>query len=509
MLKFVVMSRHWVLLCLGLLYIIVTNIIWIAVDTRPPFWDMAYHQITALRILDAFSNNGAGAFLLIPQLSGGYPLLYPTIVACFYGLFGASVDVAQAVNFPAIALLMLATYGIALRVLPPMQAAWAGVLVIFYPYMLWLSRETVIEYWLSSLVALAILALYRTNEFSSTKHCFVFGVICGLGMLTKTTFVLYVAVPALWFATKNLKNAAVTGIPALLISSYWLLPQWTVFQQYLSGTATYGRVEGDPEVFTWQSILFYVRTLEGYEIFLPLFLLFIAGLIFVVRGRKREWIPILLWIAGGSLALLLIQNKDPRFYAPLLAGVAVISAAALVRVRLTLALLVPLLLFQHYLVSFGIGALPEAVVLVPGTQGFFDWNWNLYTQRYFGLWGPPAHEDWRVEHVLSSVTEEKRPIALGMIPTIPRFDPEAFEFYIALRKYPVVVQRLWDSDVASLTNADYVVLSENDQGYATLFSNEMAKLNAFVMENPGRFQLVERFSLPNAAIIRLYKVQRL
>src|SRR5205814_3048410 len=233
---------------------------------------------------------------------------------------------------------------------------------IFYPYMLWLSRETMIDYWLCSMVAVAIFALYRTNDFTDTKACVVFGIVCGLGMLTKTTFVLYVGVPAFWLARKNLKNAVIAGIPAVLISSYWLVPQYAAYREYLKGTALYGRVEGDPELFTWQSFLFYVRALEGYEIFLPLFLLFIAGLIYAVRSRKPEWASIFVWIVGGSFVLVFIQNKDTRFYAPLLSAVAVISAAALTRLRLTLALLVPLLLFQHYVVSFGIKQLPEAVV---------------------------------------------------------------------------------------------------------------------------------------------------
>jgi len=403
---------------------------------------------------------------------------------------------------------MFATYGIAKRVLPPMQAAWAGVLVLFYPYMLWLSRETIIEYWLSAFVALAVLALYRTDDFSNLRNSLLFGVVCGLGMLTKATFFLYLALPTLWFARKNWKNAAISAVPALVIGSYWLLPQWAAFREYLKGTAMFGRVEGDPEVFTWQSVLYYVRALEGYEIFLPLFVLFIAGAICALRLKNRQWVPVFIWIVGGSFALMLIQNKDPRFYAPLLSAVAIISAAALVRFRLTLALLVPLLLFQHYLVSFGIRSLPEAVVVVHGTKGFFDWNWNLYTQTYFGLWGGPAHEDWQVEHVLGAVADAERPVTLGMIPTIPRFDPEAFEFYIAQHKYQIEVRRLWNSDVASLGNNDYILMCENDQGYATLFSNEMPKLNAFVQENPDRFHLVERFTLPNADVIRLYKVRR-
>jgi hypothetical protein len=500
------MSGHRVVLTAGLLYVVVTNLVWMAIDTRPPFWDMAYHQSTALRILDAFSMHGVRGFAEVPHLSGGYPLLYPLLVAFFYRLFGTSVDVAQAVNLPAIAILMLSTYAIGKRVLPPMQAAWAGVLVAFYPYMLWLSRETLIEYWLSALVAVAILALYRTEGFSNLRYSLLFGAVCGLGMLTKTTFILYVGLPTLWFARKNLKNAFISAVPALLIGSYWLLPQWAAFREYLKGTAMFGRVEGDPELFTWQSVVYYVRALDGYEIFFPLFLLFIAGLIYAIRRSTPEWTPIFIWIVSGTLALIFIQNKDPRFYSPLLSAVALVSAAALTRIRLTIALLVPLLLFQHYLVSFGIRSLPESVVLVQGTKGFFDWNWNLYTQRYFGLWGPPGHEDWRVEHVLAMVADPKRPVALGIIPTIPRFDPEAFEFYIALHRYRIEMRRLWNSEVAAVASSDYILLSENDQGYATLFSQEMPKLNAFVLENPDRFELMERFSLPNAAVIRLYKV---
>src|SRR5438045_1659573 len=99
------MSRHRVILAAGLFYIIVTNIIWIAIDTRPPFWDMAYHLTTAVHIRDAFASTGFRAFLQIPQLSRLYPLLYPTMVASAYVVFRPTVDLAQALNLPAIAVL--------------------------------------------------------------------------------------------------------------------------------------------------------------------------------------------------------------------------------------------------------------------------------------------------------------------------------------------------------------------------------------------------------------------
>ena len=35
--------RHRILLAASLLYLCAANIVWIAIDTRPPFWDMANH----------------------------------------------------------------------------------------------------------------------------------------------------------------------------------------------------------------------------------------------------------------------------------------------------------------------------------------------------------------------------------------------------------------------------------------------------------------------------------
>jgi hypothetical protein len=35
--------RHRILLVAALVYLCAANVIWIAIDTHPPFWDMANH----------------------------------------------------------------------------------------------------------------------------------------------------------------------------------------------------------------------------------------------------------------------------------------------------------------------------------------------------------------------------------------------------------------------------------------------------------------------------------
>jgi 4-amino-4-deoxy-L-arabinose transferase-like glycosyltransferase len=489
--------RHRILLTASFLYLAIANVIWIARDTRPPFWDMAYHQSSALRIYDAFATTGIGAVWSLPYLTGFYPPFYQSTVAVFYAMFGRTNDAAQMANLPAIAILLIATYGLGRTLLSPMAAALAAAIVNFYPILLWLSRETIIDYWLTGMVALAMWLMVLTREFSDRGKSAAFGVVCGLGMLTKHTFPLFIALPFIWLARKNPRNAAVAAGIAVLIASVWYVPAAPQLAEFLKVNTAGGASEGDPARLSFQAFIFYLRALEGYQLFLPLFILFGAGAVLLARNFDRKWIPVILWIAGGWLGLMLFLNKDPRYSAPLLPAVALVTAQVFDRKLLWIAVLVPFLIFQHYLVSFGIASLPEVVVLAKGREGPLSWHWNLYRQNYFDLWGRPAREDWPIRNVLERISEpDGTPVRLGMIPDIPRFDPLSFEYYIALWRFPVTVNRLWKFDPTLIANNDYIIVDEKAQN----------PINTYVFSHPESFHVVEWFPLPNGAVIRLYKV---
>ena len=197
----------------------------------------------------------------------------------------------------------------------------------FLSLLLWLSRETIIDYWLTSMVALAMWLLIRTNEFSNRKRAILFGVVCGLGMLTKWTFVFFVILPALWFARKNMKNAAIAAVVAagdrrLLVC----VCRAGAAAACCRSTPRSPSTKAIRAASASSAVVFYIRALEGSQLFLPLFVAFIAGLILLLFNFNRTWIPIVLWIAGGWLGLMLFQNKDPRYTAPLLPAVALITA---------------------------------------------------------------------------------------------------------------------------------------------------------------------------------------
>ena len=501
--------EHRILLAFSFLYLTASNWIWIARDTRPPFWDMAVHQSGALRILNAFREDGLLALLAVPELSGLYPPLYHSIVAVFYSVFGVAYDSAQIANVPATAILIAATYGIGKRALTPLGAATAAAITGFCPMLLWLSRESAIDYWLTAIVALAMWALMESEGFKKPGMSIVFGVICGLGMLTKGTFALFLAVPTIWFARARPKEAALAGGVAVVIASYWYVPRIGALPELLRINTAGAVSEGDPALLSWQAVVFYVRALEGSQLFLPLFALFLAGAVWLGRNFKPEWWPILLWIGGGWTGLMLLLNKDPRYSVPVLPAVALISAGAVQSRKAVLALLMPFLLFQHYLVSFGMGALPETIVIARGVEGPLSLDWNLYTQRHFGLWGRPAREDWKIEYVLDRVrpTAGSARARLGIIPDIPRFDYEAFAFYAAARKDPVIVRRLDRFDTGSITSNDYLLMSESPRQTPGRYQPDIVRINQHIVDRPEQFEVMEWFPLPNGEVIRLYRVR--
>jgi len=504
--------RHRILLVAGLLYLCAANIIWISIDTRPPFWDMAGHANSALTVARDFQVNGISALRTLPKDSGSYPPLHDAVAALFYGVLGPNVDAAQLANLPAIIILGLATFGIARSVMEPGAAVLAALLANFFPYMLWISREILIEYWLTAIVAVAIWALIKTREFSDPKWSLVFGAVCGLGMLTKWTFVIFVGLPALWYARKNWANAFKAAGVAAVLAAYWYVPQFETMSKFWHQVANAGKTEGDPGALSIQGWLFYIRALEGSVLFFPLFVAFLAGLATMVQTwqqRSAKWMPVVLCLLGTWLGLMFVPNKDPRYAIPIISVIAVIAAVAFEKRKAAQVALGVFLLFQHALVSFGIPQLPERVVLAKGPGGPVPYDWNLYTQSYLGLWGHPRAEDWKIERAIETISADRaRPIKVAMIPDLPRFDRDAFRFYINLGQHPIVIERIYDTDEKAIPENDYIVMSIGKQENIASYAPHGGEINAYILAHPELFQMVDTFALPNGETIRIYKCVR-
>ncbi len=518
-------SRDCLLLLMISILLWTLHAVWLLRDTRPPVWDMALHQSYALNYLP---DTPVPAMTRYWELSGNYPPFVHLVIALAYILFHPGPHIAVLANLPATLLLFWAVYGLGRRVAGPGAARWACVVTALTPYLIWMSRETILDYWLSAWVASSLLLLLETENFQSRSRSLLFGCACALGLLTKWTFAGFLAVPLayicirsrIWKSPERMIHLADSAIVAAGMAGFWYVPNLPRLVRYFVENAQIGAREGEPPVLSLQSFIYYLRLLEGYQLFGLLFLLLAVSCLFVwKKDLFRDGSFWVVSIAGGWIAMTLLRTKDPRFTMPLLGPLSIASGAWIcswgssLRSRLAQAALVLVLCFQAYIVNFGVRWLPQEMVLLRGHQGSLRWDWNVYMQHYFHILGAPRREDWRQETILRQVAEDAarrglRP-ALALVPDLAHFNTANFQLFARLRGLAVRVGHPQSAakGIESFDGYDYVVMTEGDQGmpWSTTASRS---LNQIIMDEHDKFLLLGLYQLPGGDSARLYYLQR-
>jgi len=503
------------------------NIIWLERDTRPPLWDMALHQTYALNYLE----NGAtppGPGMRIRDLSGNYPPFVHLVIAFFFLIMHPGPHVAILANLPATFLLFWGIYQLGTDLSGSRTGKWACILVALTPYLIWLSRETILDYWLSAWVAASLALLYRTKGFEIRSTSILLGCAMALGMLTKWLFAGFLFFPLLYIAVKyrvwkhpsRRVNFGDTLLIAGIGAGIWYLPNLSKLARYFSENAQIGIREGEPPIFSFQSLIYYLRLLEGYQFFAILFALLLAGILFVWRKRLlNEFGFLSAAIIGGWFVMTMLQTKDPRFTMPLLGLLAIFPAAWIQSwktskfVVAAKAVLLALLGFQAYAANFGIAWLPRSVVLVRGYQGSVRWDWNLYLQDYFGVCGKPRREDWQQAEILRAVRDHSEDIGISpsvaLVPDLPYFNASNFQLQARILGMGSTIDHPQSSErgVRSFDGFNYVITTDGDQGMSWT-TGESKALNEIVVNENEFFQLLAEFTLPNGDRARLYFVRR-
>jgi len=503
------------------------NILWLMQDTRPPVWDMALHQTYAFNYL-ADSAPALQEDLKPWERSGTYPPFVHLFIAALFLIFHPGPHIAVLVNIPATFLLFWAVYELAKEHAGVGAAGWACVLMVLTPYLTWVSRETILDYWLSAWFAAAVVALRKTRGFQSRSWSLLLGFILAMGLLTKWFLAGFMLVPLIYVFVESQiwksRERSVHFLDALIIpgivAGLWYFPNIPRLVRHFGENMAIGAREGEPQVLSVQSLIYYLRLLEGYQLFALLFLILCLAGVFLWRKEKiSDWKFLLLTIAGGWLIMTLLRTKDPRFTLPLLGLLAVISGAwiqswgKILVGRILQALVVVLLIFQVYAANFGISWIPRRLVILEGYQGSLRWDWNVYLQDYFEVFGKPEKEDWKQGEILQKVASDSKmrnaQPRLALVPDLARFNESNFALYARILKLPVQTHHLKSvpEGISTFDGYDYVVMTERDQGmpWTTQHSLEM---NRIIVDHPEVFSLVEIYRLPTGDGARLYFIDR-
>ncbi len=499
--------------------------VWLQRDTRPPVWDMAMHQAYALSYLP---NASLPPSVSLWERSGNYPPFVHVVIALAFWLFHPGPHIAVLANIPATFLLFWGVYELARMFAGAAAGRWACILTALTPYLIWMSRETILDYWLGAWVVLSLVFLAKTEGFQSRQASLLLGLTCALGMLTKWLFAGFLAVPAayvvfrqrIWRSERRVINFADAMLITIAVSGVWYLPNLPGLIRYFSENSQIGAREGEPPVLSFQSLIYYLRLLEGYQLFGLLFCLFLLSCFFVWKNRGMK--DGMLWAAsimGGWLAMTALRTKDPRFTLPLLgpmmvvAGTWVQSWGAGWKPRVARAALLIVLCVQAYAINFGIRWLPQEVVLAEGYHGSLRWDWNLYLQNYFHILGSPEREDWKQDVILRRVAVDSHqrhlPATLALVPDLPRFSAANFHLFARLRGYPFRVDhpQIARNGIRSFDGFNYVIITERDQGMPWTTGASRA-LNQIIMDEHEVFRLLDVYPLPNGDAARLYLIQR-
>src|SRR5438093_4206652 len=216
-------ARDWAIVAAVFAVLVGVAAVWLAIDRRPPQWDHANHLERVVTCAEDLARGDVRGLL---ERSSFYPPFVPCTAALAYRLWPTDEAAAQAVILLFLGLGMAATYLIGRRFSGGAGGVVAAMAFGTAPFVVYISVRFQLDLPLAAMVALAIEVLLRTKGFRRSGWSLGAGIVIGLGLLTKPTFLVYVLVPIVLLAVqvadrRRLVNAAVTATIAVVLSLPW------------------------------------------------------------------------------------------------------------------------------------------------------------------------------------------------------------------------------------------------------------------------------------------------
>ena len=484
--------REWLAVAGAFLVLAVVASVWLAIDRRPPEWDHANHLERAVQCARDIQ---AGDVRSILERSS----FYPPLVLCLGGvgmLLGLSDAAAGgAVMIAFLGLGMAAVYLLGRRLAGGSVGVVAALLFGSAPFMVFSTLRFQLDLPLAAVVAVALVVLLATDRFTRTPVALAFGVVCGLGMLTKPTFALYVVVPVVMVLVRGgragLVNAALATLAAAVISLPWFGPRLFGLQAQL-GARAFGQAAeaGHPEALSVAGVSFYPRMLMQ-EFGIGASVLFAGGLF--VAAWQRRWLLLGSVLAPFVVLAVLIQNKNLRYALPLLAGMAVIAALALMAL--------PRAVRRGAAVALLVLGVLQLTAIVTGAPP------NFRLPGLGVLWvsaSPPMRTDWRHAEILARLEQDRRgaPATVSVVPNDNFFSVSNFRYYGVRDRLDLRFVRAWDDPPLGI---DYMILKTGAVG-PSWTAEKSLRVSARLANDPTLarvFPVIGEFALPDGSTATL------
>jgi hypothetical protein len=315
---------------------------WLSRDRSIPVYDAGFHLTFAIHVEEAVASGHLGRAF---TLSSPYPPLAYLVGAL--GIFVGGLGVAPpiiALNVIFVTLLALGCYKVASLAFGPRAGALAAIFALGSPLIIEEFHEFMLDAPEAAMVAVSVWAILATERFSRLRVCAMAGVVVGLGLLSKETFVFFVSgvvvVALLRGGRQAWRGFMLFSIIALVIAGPWYVHQipalrtlgHEAFASSGASVTQIGFAGTAPPRLSMANLEWYFWSLVNWQLYIPLLAFATIGAAWTLAGfvRKRSVSPVAPELAGGAFvswaALTETYVHDFRYGIPLLVYLAVFGA---------------------------------------------------------------------------------------------------------------------------------------------------------------------------------------
>ncbi len=366
----------------GVVAFVAITVWWVTQDDRLVDSATGQHILTALSYRDSVQSGD----LLAPLSDFNF---YPPLahIVGMGGLLLGGVGYAGPIlaeNLVFVPLLALGCYGAGSVAYDRRVGVLAALFALGTPMVIAHSHVFMLDLPLTAMVAVTVWLILASDRFSRLGYSSLAGAGAGLGMMTKSTFALFVAglltavlIRGGW---RNWRGVGLFAAAGLAACAPWYLAHLSEVTSLTEGAvndATYAAQ--NPPRWSVRNLLWYGANGFEHQLYLPLAAALVVGLVVAKRRWRRTrsgYFPELLAGGlGGYVGMTLLTIKDPRYTLPSLVFAAVLGTAWMVRsdgrLRVAaVAALAAVVIANTLSVDFGVGGSHR--IRVPGvaSEGF-------------------------------------------------------------------------------------------------------------------------------------------
>lgn len=388
-----------------------------------------------------------------------------------------------------------------------------------FPIIFGHSRSFMSDLLLSGFVVLSVLFMIQSKGFTSRKFTAACGIAFGLGMLAKTSYILYIIGPLVYLLAKETRfdkkvyhNLSIMCLIIFCLCAFWYLPNLhRVMQRYFT-IGQFKTVSGLNIKELLGSVSWYIFSLVRFGMYW-LWWPFLYT-VFLKKIHRPFPVILLIWIAVPYFILSVFEAKNQRFAIPLLPAAAILCALLTLNIKnnATRKAIIVVTIF-----------LGLAQIMFISHPLFKNLSWTRYAyyrDKYyenellvFGLLRP-HRDDWKIREIFDSIKNIpdiawKRVVFINTRPFITHgLKQNAFE-----GKFEILIIRnklcfinkdeLSDEFLSSvLTDSNVVLYVQNRLPYSC---NNEQRLEKLFMDNLHKYECEDVISLPDGSRLMIYK----